>query len=239
MPRRPLVDLDAVEGIDVDQRQALDIQVPLPLLQELEHLDFQRPEFAVGDDEKITATAGRIEKTKAGKLLVELLELVLAALDPPEFRPQVVQEQSAHDFENVAFARVVAAELPPLLRLHRTLKERPENGRRDSRPIETRAGQKAVPHIAIETGEAKSLGEQVPVDIRECIQGFIKILLPPVGRRVEHGEKLLQVDPQIRAIGSGAVLDEQPKSSRSKMPVHCAKRQNRIRTRNRSRSWPV
>ncbi len=59
--------------------------------------------------------------------------------------------------------------------------------------------------------KAKSLGEQFPVDVREGGQGFIKILLPLVRRHVEHREKLFQVDPQIRAIGLCAVLDEEPK----------------------------
>ena len=97
-----------------------------------EHLDFQQPQLAVGDHQEVAAAAGRIEETQAGKLLVELLQLALVALDPLELRPQVVEEQRAHHLEDVALAGVVAADLPALARLHHALKQRAENGRRNA-----------------------------------------------------------------------------------------------------------
>ena len=95
-PRGPLADLDAVEGVHVDQRKRLDVQLPLPAVQRLEHLDFQQAKLAVGDDQEIAAAAGRVEESQPGQLLVELLQLVLVALDALELGPQVVEKQAAN-----------------------------------------------------------------------------------------------------------------------------------------------
>jgi hypothetical protein len=188
-PRRPLGDLDAVEGVHVHQRQGGDVQVPLPAVQGLEDLNFRQAQLAVGDHQEVAAPAGRVEKTQSRKLVVKLLELPLIALDPLELLPQIIKEQRPHDLEDVPLAGVVAAGLAAVARLHDTLKQRAEDGRRDLRPVEPRTGQHTVTHVPVEIGKTKALRKQLAVDVREGRQGLLKIRLPLLRRRIEHGEE--------------------------------------------------
>ena len=75
----------------------------------------------------------------------------------------------------------MAADLPPFLWLHDGLKERAKNGGRNARPIEARAGEQRVPHIAVEIGKAERFGKQIAIDVRECRERFVKIFLSFLG----------------------------------------------------------
>ena len=86
--RRPLADLDAVEGIHVHEGKALDVQLRLPRIgiKQLENFDFQRPQFAVGNDEKIAAAARRVQKAESRDLFMESPQFGFVALGAPKFR---------------------------------------------------------------------------------------------------------------------------------------------------------
>ena len=68
------------------------------------------------------------------------------------------------------------ADLPPLLRVHDRLKKRTENRRGDARPVELRAGQQGIAHVAVEIGETEIFGKELAVDVggmrREFRRGF-------------------------------------------------------------------
>ena len=59
---------------------------------------------------------------------MEAAQLGLVLADALELGPEVVQKQGADDFEDVALAGVVAADLTAFARLHDGLEERAENG---------------------------------------------------------------------------------------------------------------
>ena len=173
---------------------------------ELENFDFQQAQFAVGDDEEIAAAAGRIEKAESRELFVEAPQFGFAAFGALEFGAQVVEEKRADDFEDVALAGVMPADLPALLRLHDGLKERAEDGGRDARPVEARAGQQGVAHVAVEVGEAEVFRKEFAVDVGECGQSFVEVLLALVGRRVEHVEEPREMRAEVGAVFGGVVL---------------------------------
>jgi len=61
----PFFDLDAVELIDVDAREAVDFvegHVLLALVDLFEEIEFEETELAVGDDEEVAAAACGIEE---------------------------------------------------------------------------------------------------------------------------------------------------------------------------------
>ena len=183
------------------------LRAGLAAVEQLEHFDFQQAQFAVGDDEEVAAAAGGVEKAQARKFLVEAPQFGLVAFDALKFGAQIVQEQRADDFEDVAFAGVMRADLPPLLRLHDGLKERAENGGRNARPVEARAGEQRVAHVAVEIGEAEIFGEQLAVDVGKCGERFVEVLLALLRRRVEHFKEAREVHARVRAVGGGAVLE--------------------------------
>ena len=167
------------------------------------------------------------------------LSSALVAFGALELGPQVVEEQGADDLEDVALAGVVAADLPALLRLHDALEERAENGGRDARPVEARAGQQAVAHVAVEVGEAEVLGEELAVDVGEGGQSFVEVLLALLGRRVEHVEEPRQVQAEVGAVPAVRFRGRAgtPRARRCR----CLRRRGRRECApgKRSSSWPV
>lgn len=67
-------DLDAIELIDVDLDLLVDVEKARAgsLVYGAQHFEFQRAQFAVGDDQKIAAAAGRVEEGERAQLFVEL-----------------------------------------------------------------------------------------------------------------------------------------------------------------------
>ncbi len=66
--RRKFLEFDAVELIDRDARQQRRVDL---LFAVLRAQSLQPPDFAIGDDEEIAATARRIEKRQPGELGLE------------------------------------------------------------------------------------------------------------------------------------------------------------------------
>ena len=115
------------------------------------------------------------------------------------------------NFEDVAFAGVVRANLAALLVIHDGLEERAEDGGRDARPVLARAAEQRVAHVTVEIGKAEVLAEQVAVDVGKLREGFIEVLLALVRRRVEDFKEPGQVLAEVRAVRRSAVFDEQVK----------------------------
>ena len=117
-----------------------------------------------------------------------------------KFGAEVVQEQRADDFEDVAFAGVMRADLAALSVIHDGLKERAENGGRDARPILARAAEQGVAHVAVEIGKAEMFVEQVAVDVREGGERFIEVCLAIFRRGVEDFKEPGELFAQVRAV---------------------------------------
>jgi Zn-dependent M28 family amino/carboxypeptidase len=69
----PLADLDAIEGVDIHEREASDVEFlrPPAAIEHPENLDFHQTQFTVRDDQEIAAAARRIEEAQSRELLVE------------------------------------------------------------------------------------------------------------------------------------------------------------------------
>lgn len=91
---------------DVDLRHVkgsyLRFTVQLP-----DDVHFQEPQFPVGNDKEVSASASRIKEFELGKALMKLIEFLWLAFHPLEFRPQLVQKQGADEFQDVLFRCVV------------------------------------------------------------------------------------------------------------------------------------
>ena len=206
-PHGPFMDLDATHGVHVDHGQVLDVEYPLAVgVQLLQNLDFQQTQFAVRHHQEIAAAAGRIQKMQLAQPLVEPLQLGLVAARATELGPQAVQQQRPDHSQNVAFRRVVPADLSALLRLHHGLEQRPEDGGRNPAPVEPRAGEQSVAHVPVELGEAQPFSEQIAVHVRQIGQQFVQIRLALFGGRIEHLEPPREMNPQIRTIRRRPIL---------------------------------
>ena len=120
-----------------------------------QRLDLELAQFAVGDDEKVAASAGRVEKVQAPQALPVGMEFGVAAraatpLEALEFGSQVVQEQRLDDLQDVRFGGVVAALDPLLRRLHDGLEQGSEDGRRDRGPVEAAGVEQGRAHSCVE-----------------------------------------------------------------------------------------
>ena len=70
------------------------------------------------------------------------------------------------------------------------------------------ASSKCLAHRGVEIRDAKRLGEQIGVDVRETGQILIKRPRTPTRRRVQHLEQPSHPGTEIRDIGGRAFLDE-------------------------------
>src|SRR5665213_797932 len=81
----PLLDLDAVELMDIDLGEAADLiereRLLLAVLFE-QDVEFERAEFAVGNNEEVAAAAGGIEEFEAREPCAEVGKARLKFLDP-------------------------------------------------------------------------------------------------------------------------------------------------------------
>ena len=120
---------------------------------------------------------------------------------------QTIQKQRIDHLQDVAFAGVVGPLLATLIRPHHRLEQRPEDRRRDARPIEPRGGDQSRPHVAVKGGKPQLLAEQPAVDVRHGGQFLPQARLPLVLRRIERLEDERQFGPEVGPIVSGVRLD--------------------------------
>jgi len=206
--RGPLVDLDAVELVDVDSDGLEDVEVHLLGAGDVaQHRQLQAAQLAIGDHEEVAASARRVEKAQLPQALLELEELVHVALYALEFSPEIVEEQRPDQPQDVGLGGVVRAGGAPVLGVHDALEQAAEHRRRNAAPVQRAALQERLAHLAVEVGDRQHLGEQLAVDVGELLQLLVEGLLALHLRRVEHLEQARQVHAQIGAVGGGAVLE--------------------------------
>ncbi len=215
--RGGLVNLDAIELAHAQARQGgyVEQAARLPALAEQQFNDFvfQAAQFAVGDDQKVAAAAGGIEKGQRGELVVQGLQPGFAVAGGGEFVAQVVHAQGAEYAQDVAFAGVVRAEFAAAglaalvrgMRFEHALEHGAENGRGNARPVEVDAAHEHGAQFGVEGGDAGALGKQAAVDIGEGAQVVVERGLALVFGGVEHVEQFGERGPQVFAVGAGTL----------------------------------
>src|SRR6056297_58631 len=204
-----LLVFDAVELVDVDHAQDRGVQFALSLgVQLAQHLHLQQAQFAVGDDQEITAAAGGIEECQAGQMPLKRLQppplVASERFEPVELGAQIVKEQRLDHLEDVLLGGVMRAFLAPLCRVHHRLKKRAEDGRGNRRPVEAAGIEQRRAHVRIEIGRREIFLEQRPVDIGKLLQILVEMWRARLLGRVEDVEQIAKKRPRVRAIGRGA-----------------------------------
>ena len=110
--------------------------------------------------------------------------------------------------QDVLLGRVVRALGAAVGRLQDRLEQRPEDGRRDRRPVELPCVEQHLPHRGIEVGDAERFSEQFAVHVRKALQILIERLLTPVRRRVENLEEPHEPETEVCAISGRAFLNK-------------------------------
>src|SRR3546814_3629417 len=84
----------------------------------LENFQLQQAQLAVGDDQEVAATAGRVQEFQRGQLAVQAGELLFVVAGLVQFHLQVVEEQWAAQLEDVLFrSEEHTSELQSLMRI--------------------------------------------------------------------------------------------------------------------------
>lgn len=208
------LDLDAEHLVHVDEGEIEDFGLAHLLLAGVEFeedFQFQGAQLAVGDDEEIATATGGVEEAQGGDLFLEGDE-ALAFADLEFFRAvelgaEVVEEQGADDFEDVALGGVVRADPPAFLRIHHRLKERAEDGGRDGVPFKSATGEELRAHGAGERGQREAFGKEQAVDVGELEQVGSEMFLAAVFGGVEHLEQFVELGAEVGAVGGGVVLE--------------------------------
>ena len=105
-----------------------------------------------------------VEEPERAELVPELPQVshaaaVAASLQPPEFGPQVVEEQRLDHLQDVLFRCVVRPLGATVGRLHDRLEQRTEDGRGDRRPVELARVEQGLTHRGVEIRDTKRFGE--------------------------------------------------------------------------------
>src|SRR6266568_5893424 len=147
-PRRPLLDLYAVELIDVDADELEDIQHELVALAHItQYLQLQQAQLAISNNKEVAAAASRVEESQVRKLFQKLEKLVPVALDLVELGPQLIEKKRVDQLEDIGFAGVVGTQITPGGSVHDRLEQRTEDGRRNAAPVKSTAVQQRFTHL--------------------------------------------------------------------------------------------
>jgi len=91
-------------------------------LESQQHLQLQFPQLPIGNNKKITAATGRIEKSQRSNFGMEIFKSFLFALFQAEnllkFLMKFIKEERTHHLQDVLFAGVVRPKGTPLVRVH-------------------------------------------------------------------------------------------------------------------------
>ncbi len=192
--RGELFQFDPVELVDIDAREIADFQAEWQLIavDRLKHFKFEGTQFTIGDDEKVAAPTGGIEKAKGGEALVKAVkgrrrrftffvrsgrgEIGRTNRREPvsggraEFLKlglQLIEEEWVDDAADVFLGGVVGAFGAALFLVHHTLEERAEDAGRDAAPVEAAAGEKGGSLTSGHGGDVEFFGEEFAVDVGE------------------------------------------------------------------------
>ncbi len=210
-PGRKLLIFNAVKLVDRDAGQQGCVDLLVAILG-LERFQFQGADFAIGDDQKIAAPAGGIEKGQPRQLVLKFAQrpvpACLARDDGGQFRFQIIQKQRPDDLHDIGFGGVMRALRPPFLRVHHRLEQRPENGGRYARPVVPRRVQQMIAHRLGEMRGADTLGEQAAIHIGKGVEFRLQCRLAGIFRRVQHVEQVIENTANITAVGPRVVFDK-------------------------------
>ena len=205
--RGEFLDLDAVEAVHVQQHQLVHVHHLLAFQLSSDHGDLQFAQLAVGDHQKIAAAAGGVQEAQFAELLVEPVQLGLAALHFLELGPEFIEEERLDELEDVGLAGVVRAEVAAGLGVHGALEEGAEDGRADAAPVEAGAFQQGDAHAAVPIGDGQRLGEELSVDVFEVGQALVQVLLALFRRGVQQLEQAGQLRAEVGAVLTRLVHD--------------------------------
>lgn len=207
----PFVDFDAVHLVDVDAEEFGDVEEALVFVgvERFEEIEFEKAEFAVGDDEEVAAAAGGVEEFEGGEFVVKGGEFFLFRFDGFEFGAEVIEEEGADDFQDVAFGGVVGADLAAFLGLHGGLEEGAEDGGGDFGPLEAGAIEECFALAGGEVGEAEGFLEEFAVDVGEGGEVFGEVGVALVFGGVEDLEEECELWAEVGAVEFGVVLEEE------------------------------
>ena len=208
-----LLDLNAVELVYVHANQAVHVhaflaRVAAQLVAGAKHLQLQRAQLSVADDQEVAAATGGVEKGELAQLFVKLEQLVAVAFDLVEFGVQIVQKQRLDELKDVFFAGVVGAQVAAGLGIHDALEQAAENGGADGRPVQSAGVEQRVAHGGSEVGHGQRLFKQFAVDVGELGQLLVQRLAAPRLGRVEHLKELGQARAEVGRVGGGAFFNE-------------------------------
>ena len=178
-----------------------------------DQFDFQFAQFPVGDDQKVAAPAGRIEKFHFTQPLVKGFQcraaaMIFAPFEPLKLRSQIVEEQRFDHFQDVFLGGVMGTLGASLGGFHHGLKECAENGGRDCRPVEPTGVEQHRTHLRVEIRNRQPYREQVAVDIGEAGKVFIELGLAPVHGRIQHLKQSCEPAAEVGAIFPGPGLQQ-------------------------------
>ncbi len=146
-PGSHIIDVAQLEGLEAERKQLGPVELIDIDLQQMPHdelllfaavegaddFDLQHAQFAVGEDEEIAAAARRVEEAKSAQLFMEGFEAGAVACravgeEACPLGAQLIEEERAQHFHDVALAGVVGALLTAGTVLEHALEEGAEDG---------------------------------------------------------------------------------------------------------------
>ena len=217
--RGELFNFDTVELVHVDADQAVHVHallagVAAELMAGAQHLQLQQTQFAVADDEEISAAAGGVEKREAAQFFVELEQTVAVVFGLFELGAQVIQKQWTDQLEDVFLTGVVRAQVAAGLGVHDALEQAAKDGGADGRPVERACIEQRLAHGGGEISHGQRFFKQLAVDVGKGGQLRIERGAALGLRCVEHLKHLRQARTQVRTVGRGTFFDEGTKCLR-------------------------
>ena len=203
---REIIDLDAVELVDAGTDRA---EVPpeqlLPAVDFLHDPVLHPADRDVGLCEEVARAAGRVEEGQRGEPVPEVHKGApprcghLDVQNLPEFLFQSVQKERVDDLMNILDAGVVHPSGTPCLGVERAFKDGSEDGRADSRPVESEAHpvQQQVSDLLREPRNLDLASEKPPVHIRERGEVLRHVGIPVLRLRVQGLEEFYQGRPDV------------------------------------------
>ena len=201
-----VVDLNAIELSNGHLDGVAHIQHDLSLVKEGDGFVLQPPEGDIGFGEEVPGAAGRVQEFQASQFPLKCLQFGLAG---PIYRDsgnflklcfQPVQEQRVNDLVDVLNGCVVHPAGAPGFRVQCAFKDSAEDGRRNIAPVEVLAGtaENEVDHFIAQARYLNILvREQTAVDIGECRQIIVQILVPLRNILVQHSKQIDKCPPVL------------------------------------------
>ena len=211
----PVIHLDAEHLVHIDAGHDGADQLPgvVAAIPRPQRIQFQPPQFAIGNHEEVAAAAGGVEDPHAAQAPEQRIEPPRIPARRRQFGPQRVQEKRVQAFQDVLFGRVVLAAPPALRAILDGLEQAAENGGRDAGPIDLAAFQQRGAHGGIGFRHRAGGSEQPTIHIGKGAQALIHRLLPRILRLRQRDMDAADQRADIGAILRGALFDQFPEGA--------------------------